>query len=94
MRLIDADVLIERISSDKLTEYVYRKHGVQKMIVEAPTVEAVRVEVIQKRIDDLIKMLLDIDDSETDYILHLRIKIETLRELLAMWAWRECDETD
>lgn len=43
-RLIDADALLKRISSDELTEYVFGRHGVQKMIVEAPTVESIPIE--------------------------------------------------
>lgn len=49
MRLIDANALLKRISSDELTEYVFEKHGVQKMIVEAPTVESIPIEWLMRQ---------------------------------------------
>ena len=48
-RLIDADALLEKISSDELTEYVFKKHGVQKIIVDAPTVESIPIEWLKRK---------------------------------------------
>ena len=54
----------------------------------AEPVDAVPVVMIEGRINDLKKMLIDIDSDEVDNIWHLRTEIDALTELLEMWAKR------
>lgn len=63
------------------------------MLEIAMPVEAIPVDMIKGRINDLKKMLMDTDDDDVDLIWHLRTEIETLRELLEMWR-KENDTTD
>ena len=56
---------------------------------DAPTIDAVPVTLINGRINDLKNMLINTDDDEKDEIWHLRIEIQTLKELLEMWAERK-----
>ena len=82
MRLIDADALW--MVTEGCHEYYERFE-----IDDAPTVDAVPVEMIKSRIKDLKAMLMNIDEDEHDEIWHLRTEIQTLIELLEMWAERK-----
>jgi hypothetical protein len=88
-RLIDADALnreidkVECFSRDPYVTYM------SECIANAPTVDAVPVEMIKSRIKDLKAMLMNINEDELDEIWHLRTEIQTLIELLEMWAERK-----
>lgn len=77
-RMIDADALIEDAF----------KTCIPVTIHYAEPVDAVPVVMIEGRINDLKKMLIDIDSDEVDNIWHLRTEIDALTELLEMWAKR------
>ena len=87
-RLIDADAQREKwlclIGDFKASDFVYS-------IDIAPTIDAVPVVMIEGRINDLKKMLIDIDSDEVDNIWVLRTKIDALTELLEMWVERKED---
>lgn len=103
-RLIDADKLIDDLSDLKRSPWAntpyasdQRKLGiiealdmVQSIVrVDSQTVDAVPVDMIKGRINDLKKMLMDIGEDELDAIWDFRTRIETLTELLEMWAERK-----
>ena len=92
IRPIDGNALIELINGgydldfDEVSE---TKRELLRMIMEQPTVDAVPVEMIKSRIKDLKAMLMNINEDELDEIWHLRTEIQTLIELLEMWAERK-----
>lgn len=61
----------------------------KELVHDAPTVDAVPVDMIKGRIKDLRKMFIDIDKDDVDEIWNLWAKIETLTKLLNMWAERK-----
>ncbi len=62
--------------------------------IKPKATDVMPVDIIKGRINDLKKILMDINEDEVDEIWNLRIKIETLTELLEMWAERRNDDTD
>ena len=96
-RLIDANVLKTTIAKH---DYIVRDRinstgegmftvGIMQAIDEQPTIDAVPVAMIEGRINDLKKMLMDIDSDEVDNIWYLRTEIEKLTDLLEMRGERK-----
>jgi hypothetical protein len=101
MGLIDKDALIKKLESnswdidewelpfDNVTAGLKANAMDRETVEGMPTVDAVPVDMIKGRIKDLRKTLMDIDGDDVDEIWVLRTKIETLTELLDMWAERK-----
>lgn len=91
-KLIDAETtLTVQMYDEEHEEWYTEVMTVDELISKVadetpPTVDAVPVDMIKGRIKDLRKMLMDIDKDDVDEIWDLRTKIETLTELLEMWA--------
>ena len=88
MRLIDADAYLKNVCT-------YNETGCGSCRFQTacpadePTIDAVPVVMIESRINGLKKMLIDIDSDDVDNIWALRTEIDTLTELLEMWAERK-----
>lgn len=95
MRIIDADALIPMMkyaTTDSEIGVFPIKIGfnaITEVINNASTIDAVPVVMIESRINGLKKMLIDIDSDDVDNIWALRTEIDTLTELLEMWAERK-----
>ena len=89
-RLIDADAFEEEARSRIDMQDLYLPIHIKDFVIdEMPTVDAVPVVMIESRINGLKKMLIDIDSDDVDNIWALRTEIDTLTELLEMWAERK-----
>ncbi len=90
MKVIDVDAYLKKVCTYNETGCGSCKLQT-KCPADEPTVDAVPVEFIKGRLKDLRKILMDIDSDDVDEIWDLRTKIETLTELLDMWAERKDD---
>ena len=91
MRLIDVDELIAKLKKDPLFEIV-EQYGISGVIEAQPTVDAVPIEWIKKRIKGLRGQLVNVDEDDKDLIWDLRTKIDELSGIVEYW--RKYHETD
>lgn len=89
MRLIDADKLIRCLRNDPLFKFI-EQFGVTGVIDAQPTVDAVPVDTIKRRIKRLEFYLEGATDSDGTW--DLKVAIETLTEIL--WTWEEQKKND
>ena len=78
-----------RYENENVPDAMFKAWTEGDLIGKLPVVDAVPVDMIKGRINDLKKMMMDTDEDDVDLIWNLRTVIGALRGLLEMWEERK-----